>query len=114
MVGAFEGRRFTVTAVPRSRPSSEPHAAGLAPMSTGFRFHDLRHHFASLLIASGLDVKTVQARMRHANAKTTLDVYGHMWPERDESSRAAVAAVYAERGETPAYPLRTGQPEEGQ
>jgi integrase len=28
----------------------------------GFRYHDLRHYFASLLIASGADVKTVQAR----------------------------------------------------
>jgi integrase len=71
------------------------------------RFHDLRHYFASLLIASGLDVKTVQARMRHASAKTTLDTYSHLWPDRDESSRAAVAAVYAERSESAAYPLRT-------
>jgi Site-specific recombinase XerD len=84
---------------------------GLPPR---FRFHDLRHYFASLLIASGLDVKTVQARMRHASAKTTLDVYGHMWPDRDESSRAAVAAVYAERDDSPAYPLRTGESGEGQ
>ena len=66
-------------------------------LSPDFRFHDLRHYFASLLIASGLDVKTVQARMRHASAKTTLDTYGHLWPDKDESSRAAVAAVYAER-----------------
>jgi integrase len=62
-----------------------------------FRFHDLRHYFASLLIASGLDVKVVQARLRHASAKTTLDTYGHLWPDKDESSRAAVAAVYADR-----------------
>jgi integrase len=27
-----------------------------------FSFHDLRHYFASLLIASGADIKTVQAR----------------------------------------------------
>lgn len=53
----------------------------------GFSFHDLRHHFASLLIASGLDVKVVQARLRHASAKTTLDTYGHLWPDRDDSSR---------------------------
>jgi integrase len=32
----------------------------------GFRIHDLRHYFASLLIASGLDVKVVQSRLRHA------------------------------------------------
>jgi integrase len=75
-------------------------------LPAGFRFHDLRHYFASLLIASGLDVKTVQARMRHASAKTTLDTYSHLWPDRDESSRAAVAAVYAERNESPAEPLR--------
>ena len=35
---------------------------------------------ASLLIASGADVKVVQARLRHASAKTTLDTYGHLWP----------------------------------
>jgi hypothetical protein len=59
----------------------------------GFRYHDLRHYFASLLIASGADVKTVQARLRHASAKTTLDTYGHIWPDRDESTRTAVDTV---------------------
>jgi integrase len=66
-------------------------------LPAGFRFHDLRHYFASLLIASGADIKTVQARVRHASAKTTLDTYGHLWPDRDESTRAAVEAVFAER-----------------
>ena len=42
-----------------------------AGLPNDFRFHDLRHYFASLLIASGLDVKVVQARLRHASAKTT-------------------------------------------
>jgi integrase len=71
----------------------------VAGLPDGFRYHDLRHYFASLLIASGCDVKTVQARLRHASAKTTLDVYGHMWPDRDESTRAAVEAVFAARTE---------------
>ncbi|GAB3048773.1 site-specific integrase [Intrasporangium mesophilum] len=66
-------------------------------MPAGFRFHDLRHYFASLLIASGADVKVVQKRLRHASAMTTLNTYGHMWPDADESSRAAVAAVLAAR-----------------
>jgi integrase len=57
------------------------------------------HYFASLLIASGADVKTVQARLRHASAKTTLDTYGHIWPDRDESTRAAVDAVITARTE---------------
>jgi hypothetical protein len=42
----------------------------------GFRFHDLRHYYASLLIASGADVKVVQHRLRHASAKTTLTPTG--------------------------------------
>jgi integrase len=63
----------------------------------GFRFHDLRHYLASLLIASGADVKVVQARVRHASAKTTLETYGHLWPDADESTRAAVGAVLAVR-----------------
>jgi integrase len=49
-----------------------------------FSFHDLRHFFPSLLIASGADVKTVQARMRHASARTTLDTYSHLFPDADE------------------------------
>jgi len=68
-------------------------------LPAGFRYHDLRHYFASLLIASGADVKTVQARLRHASAKTTLDTYGHIWPDRDESTRAAVDAVITARTE---------------
>jgi integrase len=62
-----------------------------------FTFHDFRHYLASLLIASGADIKTLQARLRHASATTTLDVYGHLWPDADESTRAAVAAVIRER-----------------
>ena len=62
-------------------------------LPAGFRYHDLRHYFASLLIASGADVKTVQARLRHASAKTTLGTYGHIRPDRDESTRAAVDTV---------------------
>jgi Phage integrase family len=61
----------------------------------GFRYHDPRHYLASLLIASGADVKVVQARLRHASAKTTLDTYGHLWPDTDESTRAAIDAVLA-------------------
>ncbi|GGI03135.1 tyrosine-type recombinase/integrase [Arthrobacter liuii] len=66
----------------------------------GFRFHDLRHYFASLLISKGLDVKVVQKSLRHASAKTTLDVYGHMWPDKEESARAAVAEVLAARADS--------------
>ena len=63
----------------------------------GFRFHDLRHYFASMLIASGLDVKTVQTRLRHASAMTTLNTYGHLMDDGDESTRSAVSAALSGR-----------------
>ena len=47
-------------------------------LPAGFCYHDLRHYFASLLIASGGDVKTVQAQLRHASAKTTIGTYGRI------------------------------------
>jgi len=71
--------------------------ARVESLPEGFRFHDLRHYFASLLIGSGADVKVVQRRLRHASAMTTLNSYGHMWPDADESARAAVAVVLAAR-----------------
>jgi integrase len=66
-------------------------------LAAGFRFHDLRHFFASLLIASGGDVKVVQHRLRHTNATTTLNTYSHLWPDTDESTRTAVERVLSER-----------------
>lgn len=74
--------------------------ATIEGLPKGFRFHDLRHYFASLLISEGLDVKVVQARLRHASAKTTLDTYSHLWPDKDEASRAAVGGVLAERAKS--------------
>jgi integrase len=73
----------------------------------GFRYHDLRHYFASLLIANGADVKIVQARLRHGSAKTTLDTYGHLWPDKDESTMAIVDSVFKARFEDPADYSRT-------
>ena len=75
----------------------------------GFRFQDLRHYYASLLISSGLDVKVVQARLRHAFAKTTLDAYGHLWPDSDETTRAVISDVITARsGISAAKPRPSG------
>jgi integrase len=45
------------------------------------RFHDMRHTFASLAIASGADIKTLQRILGHASAAMTLDRYGKMYPD---------------------------------
>jgi integrase len=74
-----------------------------------FRYHDLRHFYASMLIASGADVKVVQSRLRHASAKTTLDTYGHLWPDSDDSTRAAIDAAMTARAEALADSSRTAK-----
>ena len=45
------------------------------------RFHDLRHTFASLLIANGEHPKRIQALMGHSSINVTMDVYGHLMPQ---------------------------------
>jgi len=47
------------------------------------RLHDLRHFAATHLLADGVDVKTVAGRLGHANAATTLNIYGHFVPAAD-------------------------------
>ena len=62
---------------------------------SGIRLHDLRHFYASGLIASGCDVVTVQRALGHANATTTLRTYAHRWPSAEDRTRAAAADLMA-------------------
>jgi len=78
-----------------------------AGLPASFRYHDLRHYLPSLLIAHGADVKTVQARLRHGSATTTLNTYSHLWPDKDEATKAIVDAVIDARFEAPADSSRT-------
>ncbi|MER7174585.1 tyrosine-type recombinase/integrase [Streptomyces mesophilus] len=81
----------------------------VAGLPEAFRFHDLRHFYASMLIASGADVKVVQHRLRHSSATTTLNTYSHLWPDSDESTRAAVERTMGTLINKTADPLRTGR-----
>jgi len=50
-------------------------------------FHGLRHTAASLLIGSGLDVRTASTVLGHAQPSTTLNIYSHLID--DAAHRAA-------------------------
>ena len=54
-----------------------------------------RHFYASLLISRSCSVQTVQRRLGHQSAMETLDTYGHLWPDSDDETRAAVDHVLA-------------------
>jgi integrase len=90
------GRQSSTCAIERAVRGARPKVEGFPQ---DFRFHDLRHYLASLLIGSRLDVKVVQHRLRHGSATTTLDTYGQLWPDSDEPARAAVGAVLAARAD---------------
>jgi integrase len=57
------------------------------------KLHDLRHFYASGLIAQGCDVVTVQRALGHASATTTLNTYSHLWPTAEDRTRKAATAM---------------------
>jgi integrase len=61
----------------------------------GAGMHQLRHHFASLLLRGGVDIKRVQEWLGHHSAAFTLDIYGHLMPDDHEASLRQVEAIFA-------------------
>lgn len=53
---------------------------------SGVKIHELRHTQATHLLANGVDVKTVQERLGHADASITLNTYAHALPEKDRKA----------------------------
>jgi integrase len=49
------------------------------------RFHDLRHTYASRLIAEGATALTVMRGLGHSSIKVTYDTYGHLLPEHEDA-----------------------------
>lgn len=92
------------------------HRARCGAGVAGMRLHDLRHYFATGLIAAGVDVVAVQRALGHRSASVTLNTYSHLWPSAEDRTRAALAGLLddlasaAPRAEDPADRLRTSQP----
>lgn len=79
---------------PLSRSVFNPHvwqkAVAKVGLPSGTGFHELRHFYASVLIAGGESVKVVQKRLGHKDATETLNTYTHLWPESEERTRKVV------------------------
>jgi integrase len=57
------------------------------------RMHDLRHVYASLLIAKGCSPKLVQSLMGHSTIQVTFNTYGHLFPN-EKAQAAAIVGDY--------------------
>lgn len=55
--------------------------------------HGLRHTSATLLIAQNIDIKTVSARLGHAETSTTMDIYAHALKKQDEVASDSLAEL---------------------
>ena len=71
--------RMTYKALGKAEPKVDPHKPGNKgcprTIDVYFTAHQLRHTFASNLIASGMDIKKVQYLMGHSNATVLLQIY---------------------------------------
>ncbi len=69
-------------------------AVAAAGLPAGTTSHDLRHHFASLLLAAGESVVAVAERLGHEDASLVLSTYGHLMPDSEDRTRRAVDAAW--------------------
>ena len=86
------------------QPSGDP----MVPTTFTFRFkkilrqnglpdnlsvHSLRHTNASVLIAQGVDVRTVASLLGHSQASTTLDIYAHAFDKNKKLAQQKLGEV---------------------
>lgn len=75
------------------RPAMD--AAGIDPDGRTLTLYSLRHTFASVAIASGADVKTLQELMGHEDATVTLNTYAAAFADRRVEVTGAVSDAFS-------------------
>ena len=69
------------------------HRAPGDPEIPEIAMHGLRHTSATLLIANGIDIKTVSARLGHARTSTTADIYAHALEKTDTKAADTLSSL---------------------
>ncbi|MGL5858391.1 MAG: tyrosine-type recombinase/integrase [Angustibacter sp.] len=77
-------------------------AAAGAGLPAGTTTHDLRHHYASVLLAAGESVIAVAERLGHEDATLVLTTYGHLLPDSERRTRRAVDDAWSCAPDVPA------------
>lgn len=82
-------------AVARAQDAELCRREGLVPIRKNPNPHDLRHSHASWLIAAGIPLPFVQARLGHESITTTVGTYGHLQPDAHVQLSTAIADTLA-------------------
>ena len=56
-------------------------------------FHGIRHTTATLLLQAGVPANDVAARLGHARASMTLDIYGHALPDQQQVTAERIGGI---------------------
>jgi integrase len=64
-----------------------------APNVPRVRFHDLRHTAATLLLAQGVDPRTIMETLGHSQISLTLNTYSHVLPALQDEAAAKMDAI---------------------
>ena len=59
-----------------------------------YRFHDLRHSCASILLAAGVPPKVIQEMLGHSQISTTMNIYAHVMPNLRQEAADAMDAMF--------------------
>jgi integrase len=62
------------------------------------RLHDLRHCYASYMLAEGTPLSDLKEYMGHYSIQITVDLYGHMVPRKQHSHANAMAKKLLSKG----------------
>jgi integrase len=81
LLGATPNSPFSPQALQR-RADAAWKSAGLERLTP----HDLRHTYASFMIAAGVNIKALSTFMGHSGVSITLDRYGHLLPGAEEEA----------------------------
>lgn len=111
--GAFPGLIFTMPEGGAIRESTLDWALKNTCRKAGLRprhWHELRHHYASVLIGGGENPKVVQKRLGHKDVLTTLRIYSHLWAEAEEQTRSVLDTARQKARAARARPAESPQP----
>jgi integrase len=72
--------------MPNSVSATVSRLCGRLGLPKGASLHTIRHSHASLLLADGVDLATVSARMGHSSVVTTANIYAHAIRGKDRAA----------------------------